>query len=88
MGGQSLIALHRMTSKQVFLTKATNTCNTIVRTQQENGAYLTLEHDLRFGRPLLEIDWPGCNTIALHGLLRLSRYVQSLPLSREEPQSL
>jgi hypothetical protein len=85
---QSLLALHRMTGKPIYLTKAINASNTIMRTQQANGAYSTWGYDLRFGRPLLAIDWPGCNAIALLGLLRMSRYVGSLPRSREESQPL
>jgi hypothetical protein len=85
---QSLIALHRTTGKDEYLTKAINAGNTIVRIQQETGAYSTWGFDRRFGRPLLTLDWPGCNAIAVVGLLRLLDHVKRLPGSKKDVQPL
>jgi hypothetical protein len=84
----SLLALHRATGHKDYLTKAINAGNSIVKAQQKNGAYSTWGFDVRFGRPLLTIDWPGCNAVAVSALLQLNHYVKSLPVSRTEPQAL
>ncbi|MGB7158810.1 MAG: hypothetical protein WBD40_12130 [Tepidisphaeraceae bacterium] len=85
---QSLIALHRATGNDEYVTKAINAGNAIVRGQQESGAYSTWGYDPRFGRPLLTQDWPGCNAVALLGLLPLTRYIAALPASRNEEQPI
>ena len=84
----SLIALHRSTGKEEYLAKAINAGNAIVRAQQKNGAYSTWGFDIRFGRPLLTMDWPGCNAVAVAALLQLNHYVNSLPGSADEKQVL
>jgi hypothetical protein len=84
----SLIALHRCTGNTDYLAKATNAANSIVRAQQKNGAYSTWGFDLRFGRPLLTMDWPGCNAVAVTALLQLNRYIQSPPGTGNEPSPL
>lgn len=83
----SLLALHRSTGKSKYLTKAINAGNSIVMAQQKNGAYSTWGFDIRFGRPLLTMDWPGCNAVAVSALLQLNRYAQS-PSGRNEEQPL
>ena len=70
----SLLALHRATKNDVYLSKAIAAGNSIVRAQQPNGAYSTWGFDTRFERPFLTVDWPGCNAVALVGLLRLMQY--------------
>jgi uncharacterized protein YyaL (SSP411 family) len=84
----SLLALHRATGNKDYLTKAINAGNSIIRAQQNTGAYSTWSSDVRFGRPLLTIDWPGCNAVAVSALLQLNQYVKSLPASRNEIQPL
>jgi hypothetical protein len=84
----SLLALHRATGHKDYLTKAINAGNSIVQAQQETGAYSTWSSDVRFGRPLLTIDWPGCNAVAVSALLQLDNYVKALPGSRNEIQPL
>ena len=84
----SLIALHRSTGTKEYLTKAINAGNSIVSAQQKNGAYSTWGFDTRFERPLLTMDWPGCNAVALSALLQLNHYVKSLPVSGNEKQPL
>jgi hypothetical protein len=84
----SLIALHRATGRKEYITKAINAGNSIVRSQQQTGAYSTWGYDIRFKRPLLTMDWPGCNAVAVSALLQLNRYVQSLPASANEEQPL
>lgn len=84
----SLIALHRATGQKDYLTKAINAGNSIVKAQQKTGAFSTWSSDVRFGRPLLTIDWPGCNAVAVSALLQLNQYVKSLPASRTETQAL
>ena len=84
----SLLALHRMTGKNEYLTKAINAGNSIVAAQQKNGALSTWGFDIRFGRPLLTMDWPGCNAVAVLALLQLNRYVQSSPASERKEQPL
>jgi hypothetical protein len=79
---RSLIALHRATGDDTYITKAMNAANAIVMAQQESGAYSTWGFDPRFKRPLLTQDWPGCNAVAVYGLLELIRYAGSLPVSR------
>lgn len=73
----SLLALHRSTGKNEYLAKAINAGNSIVRAQQKTGAYSTWGYDLRFERPLLTMDWPGCNAVAVMALLQLDRHVHS-----------
>jgi hypothetical protein len=84
----SLLALHRTTGNEAYLTKAVAAGNAILRGQQLSGAYSTWGNDPRFGRPLLTHDWPGCNAVAVLGLLHLARYVGTLPASRDEEQPL
>ena len=84
----SLLALHRATGHKDYLTKAINAGNSIVKAQQKTGAYSTWGSDVRFGRPLLTIDWPGCNAVAVSALLQLDHYVKSLPASRNQRQAL
>lgn len=74
----SLLALHKATRKKDYLTKAVNAGNAIVLAQQKTGAYSTWSSDVRFGRPLLTMDWPGCNAIAVSALLQLNGYLKSL----------
>jgi rhamnogalacturonyl hydrolase YesR len=85
---RSLIALHRATGNDTYLTKAINAGNSIVSAQQESGAYSTWGYDPRFGRPLLTQDWTGCNAVAVDGLLQLTRYASALPTARHEEQPL
>ncbi len=74
----SLLALHRATGNAVYLDKAVAAGNAIVRGQDaRTGAYATWGFDVRFGRPLLTLDWPGCNAVAVDGLVRLSGYLKS-----------
>ncbi|HMI03414.1 MAG TPA: twin-arginine translocation signal domain-containing protein [Pedobacter sp.] len=84
----SLLALHRATGHKDYLAKAINAGNSIVLAQQQTGAYSTWSSDVRFGRPLLTIDWPGCNAVAVSALLQLENYVKSLPASRNAKQPL
>ena len=84
----TLIALHRATGDDTYLTKAANAGNALVRAQQPSGAYSTWGYDLRFQRPLLTLDWPGANANAVFALLQLDRYVKDLPRSRNEEQYL
>ena len=86
----SLPALHRATGNEEYLTKAINAGNSIVsaQQQQQTGAYSTLGSDVRFGRPLLTMDWPGWNAVAVSALLQLNHYVKALPASRNERQVL
>lgn len=84
----SLLALHRITGKKEYLTKAINAGNSIVRAQQKNGAYSTWGFDVRFGRPLLTMDWTGCNAVAVSALLQLNAYVKSLYASKKDEHSL
>ncbi|MCW3818904.1 hypothetical protein ONA91_31140 [Micromonospora sp. DR5-3] len=67
----TLTALHEATGEGGYLDKAVATANAIVRTQQPGGAFSTWGFDERFGRPLLTLDWPGCNAEAVIGLLRM-----------------
>jgi|GEM_PF-937083 len=85
---QSLLALHRATGKQDYLTKAINAANAIICTQQPHGAYSTWGFDRRFERPLLTLDWPGCNAGAIHALIQLSQYLKNLPQSRSTEQPI
>lgn len=84
----TLLALHRATGKAEYLNKAINAANAIISTQQSSGAYSTWGYDERFGRPLLTMDWPGCNAVAVLGLLQLDQYIKSLPASRNERQAI
>ncbi|TZF84018.1 hypothetical protein FW774_11270 [Pedobacter sp. BS3] len=84
----SLLALHRATRNKDYLTKAINAGNAIVKAQQKTGAYSTWGFDVRFGRPLLTMDWPGCNAVAVSALLQLDHYIRSLHTSQAEPQAL
>jgi uncharacterized protein YyaL (SSP411 family) len=83
----SLLVLHRSTGKGKYLIKAINAGNSILMAQQKNGAYSTWGFDIRFRRPLLTMDWPGCNAVAVSALLQLNRYAQS-PSGRNEEQPL
>jgi uncharacterized protein YyaL (SSP411 family) len=74
----SLLALHRCTGKKEYLTKAINAGNSIVKAQQKHGAYSTWGFDIRFNRPLLTMDWPGCNAVAVSALLQLNKHVRSI----------
>jgi uncharacterized protein YyaL (SSP411 family) len=85
---RSLIALHRATGDELYLTKAINAANSILSGQQETGAYSSWGFDERFKRPLLTIDWPGSNATAVLGLLTLNNYIKSLPGSKNAVQPL
>jgi hypothetical protein len=71
---QSLLALHGATKNDAYLHKAKSAGNAIVQAQQPSGAYSTWGFDKRFGRPFLTVDWPGCNAVAVVGLLKLMKY--------------
>jgi len=75
----SLLSLHKATGNKAYLTKAINAGNSITRGQQQTGAYSTWGYDVRFNRPLISMDWPGCNAVAVHALLQLNHYVNGLP---------
>lgn len=79
---RSLLALHRATGKNEYLVKAINAGNAIVKSQSPNGAFSTWGFDPRFGRPMLTIDWPGCNAVAISALLELDRYIKSPAANR------
>ncbi|MDB6093919.1 MAG: hypothetical protein JWM32_1481 [Verrucomicrobia bacterium] len=85
---RTLIAMHRYTGNEVYLQKAINGANAILGGQQETGAYSTWGFDQRFGRPSLTLDWPGCNAMAVDGLITLDRYLRALPRSQAEEQPL
>lgn len=72
----SLISLHQVTGEKSYLQKAVAAGNSILAGQQASGAYSTWGLDARFGRPLLTADWPGCNAMAVTGLLHLRAYLQ------------
>lgn len=74
----ALIALHTATGGSEYLTKAIAAANAIVRGQQPSGAYSTWGNDVRFGRPVLTADWPGCNALAVTALLRFQHYLQTI----------
>lgn len=80
----SLLSLHSSTGNKEYLTKAINAGNSIVSAQQKNGAYSTWGFDTRFGRPLLTMDWPGCNAVAVTALLQLNHYVKNVTVSGNE----
>jgi len=75
----SLLSLHKATGNKAYLTKAINAGNSITRGQQQTGAYSTWGYDVRFNRPLISMDWPGCNAVAVYALLQLNHYVNGLP---------
>lgn len=79
---RTLLALDRATGKEIYLQKATSAANSILRAQAENGAYSTWGYDVRFRRPLLTMDWPGCNAEAVRGLLELVRYTRDVKKAR------
>jgi hypothetical protein len=80
----SLLALHQSTGNKEYLTKAINAGNSIISAQQTTGAYSTWGFDVRFNRPLLTMDWPGCNAVAVTALLQLNQYAKSFAGSRNE----
>jgi hypothetical protein len=85
----SLLALHRATGNQTYLDKAIAAGNAIVRGQDpRTGAYSTWGFDPRFGRSLLTLDWPGCNAVAVEGLMHLTTYLKSVPQSQASEQPL
>jgi hypothetical protein len=84
----TLMALHRATGKEDYITKAIAAANAIVKTQQPSGAYSTWGFDVRFNRPPLTLDWPGCNCVAILGLLQFMEYLPGLPGSRREIQPI
>lgn len=84
----ALIALHTATGAAEYLTKATAAANAIVRGQQPSGAYSTWGSDVRFGRPVMTCDWPGCNALAVTALLRFHRYLQGRATNSEMPIAL
>jgi hypothetical protein len=73
----SLIELHRVTGAAHYLDKAVAAGNAIVAGQHELGALSTWGFDTRFGTPLLTLNWPGCNAVAVSALLHLSAYHQA-----------
>lgn len=82
----SLLALHRGTGNPAYLDKAIAAGNAIVRGQHaESGAYSTWGFDSRFGQSLTMLNWPGCNAVAVEGLMQLVTYLKSLPQSLEQP---
>jgi uncharacterized protein YyaL (SSP411 family) len=80
----SLLALHQSTGNKEYLTKAINAGNSIVSAQQTTGAYSTWGFDMRFDRPLLTMDWPGCNAVAVTALLQLNQYAKSFAVPGNE----
>jgi hypothetical protein len=74
----SLLGLHRATGNQTYLDKAIAAGNAIVRGQDPaSGAYSTWGYDSRFGKSLLMLNWPGCNAVAVEGLVQLTNYLKS-----------
>jgi hypothetical protein len=71
----SLLTLNQATGKKEYLSKAINAGNSIIAAQQKNGALSTWGYDVRFERPLLTMDWPGCNAVAVFALLLLNSYI-------------
>jgi hypothetical protein len=84
----TLLALKRASGNETYLTKAINAGNAILKGQQASGAYSTWGFDPRFGRPLLTQDWPGCNAVAVDGLLQLASYLATPAAARDEVQPL
>ena len=74
----SLLALYERTHDESFLDRAVAAGNAIVRGQYSNGAFSTWGCDRRFGRPLDQWDWPGCNAMASSALMILQKYHLSL----------
>ena len=74
----SLIALHQATGNDTYLDKGVAAANAIVQGQQENGAFSTWGFDLRFGRPLSQLNWPGDNACGHTGLLLWDQYYKVL----------
>jgi hypothetical protein len=72
----SLVALHAATGRQEYYDKGIAAANAIVRGQQATGAFSTWGHDVRFGRPLQTLEWPGCNAFALSSLILWNRYAR------------
>ena len=70
----ALLAMHRVTRKEDYLNKAVAAANAIVRGQQESGAFSTWGFDLRFGRPLSTLNWPGYNACANTALMLCGQY--------------
>ena len=63
----SLLALHSATGDEQYLLKGVAAANSIVRGQQETGAFSTWGYDIRFGRPLSTLNWPGETAAATWG---------------------
>ena len=74
----SLIALHQATGNDEYLHKGVAAANAIVEGQQESGAFSTWGFDVRFGRPLSELNWPGDNACGHTGLLLWDQYYRGL----------
>ena len=74
----SLIALHQATGNNTYLDKGVAAANAIVQGQQESGAFSTWGFDLRFGRPLSQLNWPGDNACGHTGLLLWDQYYKVL----------
>jgi hypothetical protein len=70
----SLLALHRATGADHYLAKGIAAANTIAASQHELGALSTWGLDTRFGTPLITLDWPGCNAVAVSALLHWQAY--------------
>ena len=75
---QSLLALHIGTGKEEYLLKGIAAANSIVRGQQESGAFSTWGFDTRFGRPLITLNWPGDNSCGHVGLALWQQYYKAL----------
>ena len=74
----SLLALHKATGKEEYRLKGIAAANSIVRGQQESGAFSTWGFDTRFGRPLSTLNWPGDNACGHVGLALWRRYYNAL----------
>ena len=62
--------------------KGTAAANSIVRGQQESGAFSTWGFDTRFGRPLVTLNWPGDNSCGHVGLALWREYHEALETGR------
>jgi len=69
----ALVALHRVTGKQLYRDKAVAAANAITQFQLADGRYLTFAPDVVLGRPFHRYDWFGCNALAAHALLQFAR---------------
>ena len=70
----SLLALHQTTGADHYLAKGVAAANAIIAGQHELGALSTWGLDTRFGTPLITLEWPGCNAVAVSALLHWQNY--------------